>query len=1799
MIVHNAKVFSTKKSLMKNNQKGDNSYQDPLDQVTNLNQENSNEKIKLINTQTDNTNSNSSGSASASASASDISSSKEALLGSLQTAKDSVLGYKYISSCLKGFINALPSSFCVKKNADVGIVPTECVDGWVRQGAMCYKKCEPDMTLVAGVCWKNCKKGFTDLGLICFKKPFKIYFKRSYVTKQATNFDTQSKCKSGYYKNGALCYRDCRNIEMVNCGIGYCALNESECKTGLTVMSLDIVYGILKLLLFVASFGTSSVATGAAGAAAAPKPDVTPAAKSVTLMGSAFNYINNSMKSFWKKIIEKYGKAKLQMSLTIKKMKEMSAKEFLESYEKGAIEWFKGYSQKRLGPIITNTVCMEVAKGFIEGHLSSTLDSNSVDWSLFDLTGISQSVDKCDNIQTESDKMMCAKSVMNIMKPLDPTGVITLASAFMNPICEVPGYIPELEPKDGCVRFYEYIDFKGFYNDICTSIKSDFKFGQRSNSLKVSPTVNVLIYKGSNFSGDEAFIQAGDFVSDLSYVPMNENIASFKLMHIGARENCIVFFDNCDYTGNSYQFCDSKTSLPSTTETLLIDYKSIIVGEGQGLIIYNQENYKGSSLVMISNSNNACLATNGFASVVKSFHLFTVAKEGCVKFWKECNFKTDISETCISSLDATKSNYISANSLFVGANSLLIMYPSINYKGDYIMFYSSSITCLTNEFSATNIKGETVKLNLSTHLKSFTITKIMPSDGCVVVFENEEFTGRAREICKTENKFFFNIDELINNKQISFTSIRIGNGILTLELFSGENLSGDSINITNSESNGIANLSQFNFDKKARSLKIIPSIKENCTIYYENPNFQGQKTEICGINKNTKITFGSLVVSEGVQLSLYGSKDLIDFKVFYNGYFEILDTTNGGKSSMPSYISYELNQIEPASCLNFFTEKNFGGRIKNICDDSSDLSSLISKNYLSMKIGKNLREVYFFTEKSYGGGEYYAIDSSSKIDNDVRELEAKSYTKKYSTLEAGTEIIDLNSWYYGQSNIAFKDLKSMLIIPLAPEPGCVAFYHDSYFKGTKAVICESDKISDLKKQYSSFYKKISSLIIGDNTQLRMGTESKKSQRYLFGEKNVFKMPRFIYKDSRNTTTTTNLDNVTAYISVLNLNEAENQCLILFEKKYYLGDAIKYCKQKSDGFPLIGTSKSFKVGTNIRRLTVGTSTLEVVLEKNDIRNIPDVSLLKNKFDNISKFEIIPQINEDCAMIYSTHKGRAELCKSSATYNKDILVGGMFKDATSSVITGKNISAFIYSNDKYQSLMKKLNPWEKYDNTKKDDEIFFKSIIIVPITEGCVRIFTQTNFTDVNNLYCKSSPKVTGYTTTLSVIAGSDIKQAVLYSEENYTGNSLTLYENGYINNTKTLNFLIKSILIVPKANQNCIKINNLCYFEGETYEICEDIENFNDINKDVDPANIQSIIVGSDIQGRFFKNENFAKGDYVTFSKEVEKEFSTCLKTQEKVTFNFNSISLLENSPKLNCYMLYEKCDFLGERNEYCYGFSDTAVLLSNNFLSIKTGSSAEVSLFDDLNYKKITFSQVIQKNDSSNTCLSGSATKPKSINYNFYSDDIKQTDVSCVVVYNKCDFTGSMLEICANIASLSNNQYLSSFDVLSLKVGSNAQISLFSEEDYKGNKFSFGKDFATKYSRCLTNEFKDKVKSISISYINSTLVANGFVSPIKITKDFYSVKEECYILFSECGFSGNYIQVCTGLSSLFEKIESVGSVIVGKNINLKLYNEEAFTGEKTITLEENKEYDCFDKYNFNKLTKSISLDIVDPNVIFD
>lgn len=60
---------------------------------------------------------------------------------------------------------------------------------------------------------------------------------------------------------GALCYKDCNNIGLVNCGIGACASSSSVC--GIDIGSIAINFGasLIQAVGFVASFGANSAMT--------------------------------------------------------------------------------------------------------------------------------------------------------------------------------------------------------------------------------------------------------------------------------------------------------------------------------------------------------------------------------------------------------------------------------------------------------------------------------------------------------------------------------------------------------------------------------------------------------------------------------------------------------------------------------------------------------------------------------------------------------------------------------------------------------------------------------------------------------------------------------------------------------------------------------------------------------------------------------------------------------------------------------------------------------------------------------------------------------------------------------------------------------------------------------------------------------------------------------------------------------------------------------------------------------------------------------------------------------------------------------------------------------------------------------------------------------------------------------------------------------------------------------------------------------------------------------------------------
>jgi len=89
----------------------------------------------------------------------------------------------------------IPPSFCYKKGADFGTIPTNCPNGFFRSLALCYEYCKPGYYHFLGVCWQKCKKEYSDHGATCFKHILNWYFKDTYIPTSITNFHSSIACE--------------------------------------------------------------------------------------------------------------------------------------------------------------------------------------------------------------------------------------------------------------------------------------------------------------------------------------------------------------------------------------------------------------------------------------------------------------------------------------------------------------------------------------------------------------------------------------------------------------------------------------------------------------------------------------------------------------------------------------------------------------------------------------------------------------------------------------------------------------------------------------------------------------------------------------------------------------------------------------------------------------------------------------------------------------------------------------------------------------------------------------------------------------------------------------------------------------------------------------------------------------------------------------------------------------------------------------------------------------------------------------------------------------------------------------------------------------------------------------------------------------------------------------------------------------------------------------------------------------------------------------------------------------------
>lgn len=308
-------------------------------------------------------------------------------------------------ACFQAAISAVPGEFCWKKGADFGKIPTGCPANWERHLALCFEKCKSGYTHFGGVCWEVCSGGYRNIGLICSKSFWTWHWKRSYIPSSLTNFNSRIPCPDGMYKGGALCYRDCNKIGMTNCGIGACSSDSTACGFKIAGMVVETIVTIGGLVLDVISLGSTKGLTTAAKTAASKlgKEGLRKAfVRSKTFIEKQ---VTSNLKNFAKSIAQK--------------AKKFLAKQLVDRYTEFQVEQF----------------CENTVKGIreIAGKKNEPTDS----FKGIDFLGVLGAAKSCSKPLGDTNaKLECAKGVLEAVGTLDPTGIIGLAAAFVNPICE-------------------------------------------------------------------------------------------------------------------------------------------------------------------------------------------------------------------------------------------------------------------------------------------------------------------------------------------------------------------------------------------------------------------------------------------------------------------------------------------------------------------------------------------------------------------------------------------------------------------------------------------------------------------------------------------------------------------------------------------------------------------------------------------------------------------------------------------------------------------------------------------------------------------------------------------------------------------------------------------------------------------------------------------------------------------------------------------------------------------------------------------------------------------------------------------------------------------------------------------------------------------------------------------------------------------------------------------------------------------------------------------------------------------
>lgn len=317
-------------------------------------------------------------------------------------------------SCYEAFVKNVPPTFCYKKGGDLGKIPTQCGDGYFRFGLLCHQTCKDGYHFVLGVCWENCPTDYRNDGLTCYKSFYHWFFKKSYIPSTYGNFDSRVPCDEGMHKVGALCYRDCNKVGLLNCGIEACAATKVSCASTIATMAIDglMAIGQTALLIF-----TEGGAAEDGIIAAEVRATVEQGFKKLGL-----TTIKESVNIF-KTVIAREGKEAF-----FKQMTQYVLKKGLQQAGEGLKMAGEKITEK-----VVQKVCEEVGNKMLDQVSKSS--GEKLNLQNFAKSVVNKFIGPCLHPNTTNTQFECVQTVLNDIAIVDPTGFVGFAASVLQPIC--------------------------------------------------------------------------------------------------------------------------------------------------------------------------------------------------------------------------------------------------------------------------------------------------------------------------------------------------------------------------------------------------------------------------------------------------------------------------------------------------------------------------------------------------------------------------------------------------------------------------------------------------------------------------------------------------------------------------------------------------------------------------------------------------------------------------------------------------------------------------------------------------------------------------------------------------------------------------------------------------------------------------------------------------------------------------------------------------------------------------------------------------------------------------------------------------------------------------------------------------------------------------------------------------------------------------------------------------------------------------------------------------------------------